>query len=128
MQLLTLYLATAVVFLGIDAVMLKTVMRPLFERHISLFLREDLNLAPAAIFYLFYVAGVLFFVSWPALTAGSAAQALLPAALLGAMAYGTYEFTNFATLKGWHWTMATTDVVWGTFLTAISAYAGIKIT
>lgn len=128
MQTVILYLSTAVVFLGLDAVMLKTVMRPLFEQHISLFLRDDLNIAPAAIFYLFYVAGVLFFVSAPALAAGSAAQSLLPAALLGAMAYGTYEFTNFATLKGWHWTMVTTDVVWGAVLTAISAYAGVKIT
>ena len=121
MQTAILYIATAVV-------MLKTVMRPVFESHISLFLREDLNILPAVIFYLFYVAGVLFFVSVPALNAGSATAALLPAAILGAMAYGTYEFTNFATLKGWHWQMVTLDVVWGAALTAISAYAGLKIT
>ncbi len=128
MQTAILYIATAVVFLGLDAVMLKTVMRPVFESHISLFLREDLNILPAVIFYLFYVAGVLFFVSVPALNAGRATAALIPAVILGAMAYGTYEFTNFATLKGWHWQMVTLDVVWGAALTAISAYAGLKIT
>ena len=29
------------------------------------------------------------------------------------MAYGTYEFTNLATLKGWHWQMVVVDVSWG---------------
>ncbi|TCS67422.1 DUF2177 family protein [Primorskyibacter sedentarius] len=128
MHLIILYVSTAVVFLGLDAVMLKTVMRPLFERHIGNTLSETLNLGAAAGFYLFYVAGLIYFVSLPALRADAPPQAFFTGALLGAMAYGTYEFTNFATLKGWHWHMVATDLAWGTVLTGVSALAGVLIT
>ncbi|QOL81204.1 DUF2177 family protein [Pseudooceanicola spongiae] len=127
MQTLVLYLVTAVIFLGLDAVMLKFVMRPLFESHLGDLVREDPRLGPAAIFYLFYVGGVLWFVSLPAMASGSASQALVNGAILGAMAYGTYEFTNFATLRGWAPQMVATDLIWGTVLTGFSAFLGVLI-
>ncbi|WP_417605417.1 DUF2177 family protein [Primorskyibacter flagellatus] len=128
MQIVILYVSTAVVFLGLDAVMLKSVMRPLFERHIGNMLSDTLNLGAAAVFYLFYVGGVIYLISLPALRDNAPTQALWGGALLGAMAYGTYEFTNFATLKNWHWQMVATDLVWGTVLTGVSALAGVLIT
>ena len=48
----------------------------------------------ALVFYLFYVAGLIWFVSLPALRAEAPAQAALGGAFLGALAYGTYEFTK----------------------------------
>lgn len=125
MQILILYLVTALVFLGLDAIMLKTVMRPLFEGHIGDMLATELRLVPAALFYLTYVAGILWFVSLPALRDGAPLNALLAGAALGAMAYGTYEFTNFATLRDWHWQMVAVDVTWGAVLTGVSAFAGV---
>lgn len=125
MQTLILYLVTAIVFLGLDAIMLKTVMRPLFEGHIGDMLATELRLVPAALFYLAYVAGVLWFVSLPALRDGAPLNALLAGAALGAMAYGTYEFTNYATLRDWHWQMVAVDVTWGAVLTGVSAFAGV---
>jgi uncharacterized membrane protein len=47
--------------------------------------------------------------------------------MVGALAYGTYEFTNLATLKHWNWTMVATDLTWGTLLTGFSAWAGVMI-
>ena len=44
---------------------------------------------------------------------------------LSAMAYGTYEFTSYAIMKDWHWQMVATDVIWGTVLTAVSAWVGV---
>ena len=52
----------------------------------------------------------------------------LPALIIGLMAYGTYEFTSWAVMKDWHWSMVVTDVTWGGFLTAFSAWAGVAIT
>lgn len=127
MQLVVLYLSTAVIFLGLDAVMLSRVIRPLFERHVGDLLADNLRLGAAALFYLFYVAGVIWLVSWPALRAGQPMQALWQGAVLGALAYGTYEFTNFATLRGWHPAMVATDLIWGTVLTGVSAWAGVLI-
>lgn len=127
MQIVILYVVTALVFLALDAVMLTRVLRPLFERHLGDALVDGLRLGPAVAFYLFYVGGLLYFVSLPALRADAPLQALLGGAVLGAMAYGTYEFTNFATLRDWHWQMVIVDVLWGAVLTGLSAWAGVML-
>ena len=126
MPVVTLYATTAVVFLVLDAIMLTLVMKPLFTRHIGPLMADPLRLAPAAAFYLAYVGGLLYLVSLPALRSGGAV--LLPAFILGLMAYGTYEFTSWAIMRDWHWTMVATDVTWGGVLTAVSAWAGVTIT
>lgn len=123
-----LYIVTATVFLVLDVIMLKKVMYPLFSSNIGPMMLEDLRMGPAAVFYLFYVVGVVWFVSIPALNVGSIAQAFFAGAVLGALAYGTYEFTNFATLKGWTAQMVMVDVVWGAVLTGTSAAAGVAVT
>ena len=123
-----LYISTAIVFLALDVVMLKKVMYPLFSANIGPMMLEDLRMGPAAVFYLFYVVGVVWFVSIPALNVGSIAQAFFAGAVLGALAYGTYEFTNFATLKGWTAQMVMVDVIWGAVLTGKSAEAGVAVT
>ena len=123
-----LYIVTAIVFLALDVVMLKKVMYPLFSSNIGPMMLEDLRMGPAAVFYLFYVVGVVWFVSIPALNVGSIAQAFFAGAVLGALAYGTYEFTNFATLKGWTAQMVMVDVIWGAVLTGTSAAVGVAAT
>ncbi len=126
MQLVTLYATTAAVFLILDGLMLSFVMKPLFTRHIGALLIEPIRYVPAGLFYAAYVAGLLYLVSLPALKTG--APILIPAAIIGAMAYGTYEFTSYAILRDWHPSMVATDFFWGTFLTAFSAWAGVTLT
>ena len=127
MQLPVLYLSTLVIFLAIDVVGITTLIKPVFDRHVGDMLADPLRLGPAALFYLFYIAGVLYFVSAPALAAGRPMQALLGGALLGLMCYGTYEFTNLATLRGWSWEQVIIDGLWGAGLTGGSAWAGVMI-
>jgi len=127
-QLIILYISTAFIFLALDALMLTRVIKPVFATHIGPLLAEPIRFGPAVAFYLFYIGGLLYFVSLPALREDNAVQALLAGALIGAMAYGTYEFTNFATLKDWHWQMVALDLTWGTVLTGVSAWAGVMIT
>jgi len=128
MQIAVLYLITASLFLVLDAIMLKALMKPLFERHIGPWLLEDIRMLPAIVFYLAYVAGVVWFVSLPALRSGLPLSALIGGVVLGAMAYGTYEFTNYATLRDWSAQMVAADVTWGAFLTGCSAWLGVLIT
>lgn len=125
MELAAVYALTVIVFLALDAIMLKFVMRPLFSEHIGDWLLDDVRLLPAVGFYLFYVAGIVWFASMPALKTGSATHALIAGAFLGAIAYGTYEFTNYATLKNWSPSMVMVDVIWGAVLTGFSAWAGV---
>lgn len=122
----TLFAVTAAVFLILDGIMLTLVMKPLFTRHIGPLLAEPIRIAPAALFYLAYVAGLLYLVSLPALKTG--APVVLPALIIGLMAYGTYEFTSWAVMRDWHWQMVLTDTLWGGTLTAFSAWAGVTVT
>lgn len=126
MQVAILYVSTAAVFLIVDAIMLTLVMKPLFSRHIGALMADPIRLGPAALFYAAYVAGLLYLVTWPALKSGGGV--MIPAAVIGAMAYGTYEFTSYAIMRDWHWTMVVTDTTWGAVLTAFSAWAGLAIT
>ncbi len=126
MQTLILYGITTVIFLGLDAVMLKFHMQPLFQRFLGDQLLTDIRVVPAMLFYLAYVAGLIYLVSYPALKTGSAI--VIPAAIIGAMAYGTYEFTSYAIMKSWSPLLVMNDVAWGTVLTAFSAWAGVALT
>ena len=128
MQIAILYAASCVIFLILDALMLTFVMRPLFERHLPGMLLADLRLIPAAVFYFGYVAGLTYLVSWSALKAGAPMQAMLPAAVVGAMAYGTYELTSYTIMKVWHPALVITDMAWGTIATALVAAGGVWIT
>jgi uncharacterized membrane protein len=123
---LILYVATVVIFLTLDVLMLTFVMSPLFKSHIADLMLAEPRLMPAAIFYLAYLAGLVYVVSLPGLRDGT--PIVIPAAVIGAMAYGTYEFTSYSIMKGWHPAMVAMDLTWGTVLTAFSAWAGVAIT
>ncbi len=125
MVYISLYLVTAIVFLMLDVMMLKKVLYPLFSSNIGAIMNEDPKMGPAAVFYLFYVGGIIWFASLPALASGQPSQAFVAGAILGLLAYGTYEFTNFATLRGWSAQMVAVDVTWGAVLTGTSAWAGV---
>jgi len=126
-MILYLYLITALTFLVIDAIMLTLVMKPLFVRHLGDAMRDSPMIAPAGLFYLVYVAGLVFLVSVPALRDADPARAALHGAIIGAMAYGTYEFTSMSIMKNWSWSMVTVDTTWGAILTGFSAWAGVTL-
>lgn len=85
------------------------------------------KLGVALLFYLVYVVGVLVLVVLPALDAGSLAKAVLGGALLGLVAYGTYDITNLSTIQGWPVIVAVVDLAWGTTLTAVVSAAGYLV-
>ncbi len=124
-QTALLYLITSAAFLLTDIVGIKMLIRPVFERHVGPLLAEPLRLGPAALFYLAYVAGLLLFVSLPALKAGAPLQALAGGMALGLLCYGTYEMTNYATLRDWSVQQVVIDGLWGTALTGFAAWAGV---
>lgn len=118
------YISTALVFFALDYVWLTRIAIGFYREHIGALLLATPNFAPAGIFYLFYVIGLVYFAVMPAVSAGSLLTSLLNGALLGLLAYGTYDMTNLATLKGWSLQVSLVDMAWGTFLSAIAAAAG----
>lgn len=49
--------------------------------------------------------------------------AFLSGAIFGAVVYGVYDFTNFATLRDWPFAVVLVDVAWGTFAGALCTAA-----
>ena len=124
MRFVIAYLATGVVFLGLDAIWLSQVGLGLYRREIGALLLEQPNLPVAGLFYLLFVAGIVLLVVQPAAADGDWLAALWMGALLGLVAYGTYDITNLSTLRGWSPTIAAIDVAWGAALTAVASLAG----
>ncbi len=127
MTILILALATGAIFLVADALMLSLVLKPLFQSHLGPSLIDGLRIGPAILFYAVYMFGVLWFAGWPALRDGTPATALLNGAVLGLVAYGTYELTSWAVMRDWHPAMVAADMAWGTVLTAGAAWGGVLI-
>lgn len=127
MSLLILFLATSLIFLIADAIMLSTVIQPIFQRHLGDGLYGGFRMVPAILFYLVAMLGILYFAGWPALRDGTPHTALINGAILGFVTYGTYELTSWAVMRDWHPQMVVVDMAWGTVLTAGSAWGGVMV-
>ena len=119
-----IYMASLVTFLIIDGLWLGIVARSFYVQQIGHLLRPSPDFGVAGAFYLLYVVGVVVFAVLPALAQQSWVTALVLGALLGFIAYGTYDLTNLATLAGWPVLVSVVDMIWGAVLTATVALAG----
>ncbi len=122
------YLTTALVFFALDYVWLTRMAGSFYRAQIGPLMLDQPRLGVAAVFYVLYVAGIVVFAVAPALRAESVGTALLLGALLGGIAYGTYDITNYATLRDWPVMVLIVDITWGMALTAVSAGAGYLLT
>lgn len=118
------YIASAIVFFAIDYVWLSRVAFNFYRSEIGHVLRDEPNFAAAGAFYLFYIGGIVYFAIAPALANESWTHALVAGAILGLVAYGTYDMTNLATVKDWSIKVTVIDILWGGALTSVSALAG----
>jgi uncharacterized membrane protein len=124
----TAYIGAAVAMLALDALWLTTMVPRLYRPALGTLLADTPNLPVAGVFYLFYVVGIVVFAILPTVGSASWLQALGAGALLGLIAYGTYDFTNLSTLRDWPLALSLVDLCWGTALTAVAALAGYGAT
>ena len=127
MRFIVAYIAVAVVFFGLDFLWLSRFALDMYKREIGPLLLDQPNLLISALFYLVFVLGLVLLVVLPALNGSGWVSALWMGAVLGLVAYGTFDITNLATLKGWSQTLALADLAWGTALSAVSATAGYLV-
>jgi uncharacterized membrane protein len=85
----------------------------------------EIRPAPAILFYLLYVGGILIFVSGQAIATWP--STLLHGALFGLFCYATFELTSLSLLKRWTWPVVVVDVCWGTLVTTVSSTHGLLI-
>ena len=123
-EALIAYLAAAFVLVPLDFVWLSAAGGPIYRRLLGPVLADKPVLPAAVAFYLLYVAGIVYFAAAPAVEKGDWRHGALHGAMLGLIAYGTYDLTNLATLKGWAWQVTLLDMAWGTVVSAIAAGIG----
>ena len=122
---LILYAACALIFFPLDFLWLSTMGKGFYQRELGGLLLERPNLVIAGLFYLAYLVGVVALVAAPA--EGDVMKAPLMGAVLGFVAYGTYDLTNLSTVKGFTPMVAVVDMTWGTALTAVTAAGGVWV-
>jgi len=115
------YGISSVVMLTLDLLWLGVVAAPLYARTIGPLLRPQPNLVAAALFYLVYLVGVNELVIHAGVEPSRTARVSARGALLGFVAYSTFDLTALAVLAGWSPLVTAVDIAWGTLLTAATA-------
>jgi len=128
MRYVLAYGTTLVIFLGIDAIWLTTMSQRLYRTYLGDVLAQTVNVVPAVLFYLIYVAGIIIFATAPAFSTGRWTTAALFGALYGFFAYATYDLTNHATIRDWPAIITVADICWGSALSATAAALGFVVT
>lgn len=108
-----LYFIALPVFFIIDMIWLGLVAKNFYRSQIGLLMKSNINWTAAIIFYLLFVAGLVFFVLTPAIERKSMSYAIMTAAFYGLLTYATYDLTNLATLKDWPLLITIIDLIWG---------------
>ena len=116
MGMLKTYFIALIVFFLIDLFWLVVVARKLYQQELGYIMSEKPNWIVAALFYLIFIAGLVFFVINPAMEKNSWVFALLVGMLFGFITYSTYDLTNLATLKDWPIKITIIDLIWGSSL------------
>jgi len=125
MKYLVGYVSVLLIFGAIDAAWLSAMGRLLYRPTLGDILVDNVRLAPALVFYLIYPIGLLVFAVFPAMRENSAVSAFGYGVLLGAIAYATYDLTNFATLRNWTLQITAIDIVYGALVSGIASSSGI---
>lgn len=118
------YLGAGLTFAAIDFVWLTTMTNRLYKPVIGPIMADKPDMKAAVAFYLISIAGTVFLAIAPALKDGNWTRAAINGAVLGFVAYATYDLTNQATLAVWQTKLTIIDLTWGTVLTTLSATGG----
>ena len=117
----------SLIFLVIDIIWLSFATKSFYRPLIGNLLADKPVMWAAALFYIIYVFGMALVVIQPCIETGNLIKTLYTGFIFGLVAYGTYNLTNMAVLKGWSPTVTFVDMFWGGSLTAVSATSGLYL-
>lgn len=121
------YFVLAGILLILDLIWIGVVARDFYRQALGSLMAENVNMLAAFGFYVLYSIGLFVFVVQPALATGDWQKAAMMGAFFGLVAYGTYDLTNLAVLKGFPLKMAVVDMAWGAGVSAATAAATVFI-
>jgi len=118
------YIAALLSFGVVDALWLRSMGPILYRPTLGDILLTEVRLIPAVAFYLLYPIGLVMFAVLPAVKSNSIVSAATSGLVFGAIAYATYDLTNFATLRNWTLQLTVLDIIYGAAVSGLAASAG----
>ncbi|MFN3930610.1 MAG: DUF2177 family protein [Brevundimonas sp.] len=121
------FVTILVIFSIIDTLWLGYMGDRVYRPLIGEVLADKFRLVPAMAFYTLYAVGLTIFAVLPGLKTGDWKTALMWGGLFGLFAYGTYDLTNYATLKSWGLKITLMDMTWGVVVSGVSSAAACAV-
>ncbi len=116
------WLAVLVALAVLDGVWLGVLTKDLYRREMGSLMADSFRAVPAILFYLLYPAALVYLVLCNQPTGWL--DAALRSAVLGLAAYGAYNLTNLAIVRGWPVGLSLIDWTWGGVVSALAGSVG----
>ncbi len=115
-----LYVTALGLFFALDMLWLGFFAKNFYKEHLGFLMSSSPQWFVVVLFYLLFIAGLVFFVLLPAFEKDmSWIHVLLVGALFGLITYATYDLTNMATLNNWPILVTIVDLAWGAFICGV---------
>ena len=127
MEFILHMLLVGAVFAVVDAIWIGVVANKFYKAQLGDLMAPKPDFAPAVIFYVIYVAAIVYLALQPALASNSLGEVFMRSLVFGLAAYATYDLTNASTIKNWPKPMTIVDLLWGTTATTVSTVVAFII-
>lgn len=127
MDHLVAYAIALPLMLAADAVWLGLAVPLFYRRRIGRLLRQPPRWGAAALFYLVYPAGLVFFAVSTGFDSGGPTIAAFHGLLFGFFTYFTYNATNLAVMDGYDALVAAIDTAWGSLMGMVVAALTVEV-
>lgn len=124
LRFLPAYIATIIFMFIIDLIWLSQIAQPLYKAGIGHLMATEPKLGFAALFYLVFVFGLMWFAVKPNAALKGLKSTFIAGAVFGFFIYASYDLTNLALLKDWPLKLSLIDIAWGTLLSGTCASVG----
>ena len=108
----TFFIALAF-FRIIDVFWIYFIATPMYKQEVASLM--ELKVAPAIMFYIIFLLGLIFFVINPNLS-NTLLNVFMIGAFYGLVTYGTYDLTVYATMNIFSLKLVVADILWGMIL------------
>ena len=124
LKFLPAYILVIIAMFGVDLIWLSQIAQPLYQAGIGHLMAAEPKLGFAALFYLVFVFGLMWFAVRPNVAAKGLKSTFIAGAVFGFFVYASYDLTNLALLKDWPLKLSLIDMTWGTVLSGTCAAFG----
>ena len=110
------WLAAFVAMIALDGIWLGLIAKGMYQREMGSLMADPVRVVPIVAFYLLFPIALVYLTLF--IAPAGWLDAIVRGAVLGLAAYGAYDLTNLATLRGWSVRLSVVDIAWGAFASA----------